>query len=117
MPTSKLALAKRAFVSVLLELARTYDVPTDVTRDSPDTVLLQAYKKVALKAHPDKGGSDIDQARLFAARDRWEEAKTNGAPRWLGASTKVCVLPSDLYVTVASLRECPKERSGRRGSG
>ena len=53
---SPLTLAKRAFVKVLLALAAAYRVTVRVTRDSADSAILTAYKKVALKAHPDKGG-------------------------------------------------------------
>ena len=38
MPASKKELAKRAFVSVLLELARSYNVAIDVTRDTADAI-------------------------------------------------------------------------------
>ena len=56
MPLSVRQRAKRAFVAVLLEVARLYAVPTAVNRDSPDAQVLAAYRKVILKAHPDKGG-------------------------------------------------------------
>ena len=41
---------------VLLELARLYGVAVAVNRDAADDVLLKAFRRVALKAHPDKGG-------------------------------------------------------------
>ncbi len=81
MPVSQKSLAKRAFVSVLLELARSYNVAIDVRRDTADVILSRAFRKVALRVHPDKGGSEADQKRLNDARDRWEEANVTGAPR------------------------------------
>ena len=56
MPSSALAVATRAFVTVLLLLARQYELALDINRDSPAERLLKAYKKVLLKTHPDKGG-------------------------------------------------------------
>ena len=56
MPHSTCDVATRAFVSVLLSLARTYDLCLAVNRDSAEDELLRAYKKLLLKAHPDKGG-------------------------------------------------------------
>ena len=57
---SPLQLAKRALVKVLLTLASKYGVALQVNRDSEDKVVLSAYKRVALKAHPDKGGTNED---------------------------------------------------------
>ena len=57
MPVSPVQAAKRAFVSVLLFVARHYGLALPVTWDATDDVLLSAFKKVALKAHPDEGGS------------------------------------------------------------
>lgn len=48
MPLSVRQRAKRAFVAVLLEVARLYAVPTAVNRDSPDAQVLAAYRKVIL---------------------------------------------------------------------
>ena len=68
MPASKLAAATRAFVSVLLALERAYDLALQVNRDSAHDAILRAYRKVLLKAHPDKGGSHADTLRLQAAK-------------------------------------------------
>ena len=57
MPLSLLQRAKRAFVSVLLKLALDYGVAADVNRDSDDKVILQSYRRVVKKVHPDKGGN------------------------------------------------------------
>ena len=80
MPCSPLTLAKRAFVKVLLALASSYGVAVQVNRDTADHAVLAAYKRVALKAHPDKGGTNEDFQKLHAAKENWERAKTNSAP-------------------------------------
>ena len=82
MAASSVQLAKRALVTLLLALAATYNVVVNVTRDSVDGDVLKAFKKVSLKAHPDKGGSPQDMQRLVGARDAWETAK-KAAPRYL----------------------------------
>ena len=58
---SALQLAKRALVTLLLALARQYNIVLALNRDSKDDVVLTALKKVARKVHPDKGGSGEDQ--------------------------------------------------------
>ena len=67
MPRRTLRQVTRAFVKVLLALARSYEVVLAVTRDSTAPELLKAYKKVVKKAHPDKGGIAADFRRLQAA--------------------------------------------------
>ena len=42
---------------VILTLAAFYTVHVAVTRESADEVVLTAFKRVSLRAHPDKGGS------------------------------------------------------------
>ena len=73
--TSSTQLAKRASVKVLLALASAYCFSLSVTRDSSDAVIRGAYKRVLLKVHPDKGGSNDDMRRLSHARDEWENAR------------------------------------------
>ena len=51
MPASKLGAATRAFVTVLLLLARSYDLALTVNRDSSPEQLVKAYRKVLLKVH------------------------------------------------------------------
>ena len=53
---SNYLLAKRAFISVLLSLARAYHLIVDVNRDSSDPQIQKAYRRVLLKVRPDKGG-------------------------------------------------------------
>ena len=60
----KAQLAKRAFVKLLLALAAVYGLVVNITRDSADTEIVSAFKRVARKAHPDKGGSNEDSQRL-----------------------------------------------------
>ena len=75
MATSKLAVATRAFVVVLLALARSYDLVLSVGRDSSPEALLKAYKKVLLKVHPDKGGNKADVQKLQPAKEAWDSAR------------------------------------------
>ena len=56
MPVSFVEVATRAFVKVLLALARSYKLALQVKRDSSPDQLVKAYRKVLWKAHPDKGG-------------------------------------------------------------
>ena len=75
MPVSRLGAATRAFVAVLLLLARRYELVLEVNRDSSAECVLKAYKKVLLKAHPDKGGRKQDAQTLQAAREEWEKVR------------------------------------------
>ena len=54
--SSKYLLAKRAFISILLSVARACHLIVDVNRDSSDPQVQKAYRRVLLKVHPDKGG-------------------------------------------------------------
>ena len=66
---------KRALVSVLLELIRVYGLTMSISRDSSDKMLAGAYRKVMLRAHPDKpGGSPHHAKRLNDAYDNWTQA-------------------------------------------
>ena len=61
--------AKRVFVSLLLTLARAYEIAVKINRESPDKDVKAAFRKVSLKVHPDKGGRSEDFAKLNAARE------------------------------------------------
>jgi len=36
---------------------------------------MRAFRRVALKAHPDKGGKKGDMQKLTAAKENWETAR------------------------------------------
>ena len=69
--------AKRALVVVLRSLAAVCSIMLEVNRDSPDDEVKKAFKRVAAKAHPDKGGATEDSQRLNAVRDAWLHAQKN----------------------------------------
>ena len=71
---SNLETAKRVLVTLLKSLVGIYSVVLGLTRESTNTQVKAAYKKVSLKAHPDQGGEAKHQAALHAARDTWEDA-------------------------------------------
>ena len=73
MPTSAVQVAKRAFVRVLLRLAQLYGVAIAVTRDSSDRQLEAAFRKLAVRVHPDKGGAAADFQVLNDARESWKD--------------------------------------------
>ena len=75
MGVSKLGLATRCLVKVLLLLARAYQVAINVNRDSSDKDILHAFRRVALNVHPDKGGTDAEFQRLQEAREKWDKAR------------------------------------------
>lgn len=75
MPSSKVAVATRAFVAVLLLLARRYKLVLEANRDSSVEQLTKAYRRVVLKAHPDKGGRKVDAQTLQAAKETWDKAR------------------------------------------
>ena len=79
--------AKRVFVSLLLTLARAYEIAVKINRESPDKDVKAAFRKVSLKVHPDKGGRSEDFAKLNAAREAWEEAKQPKTEQTADAST------------------------------
>ena len=74
MAASKIGLATRAFVAVLLALARRYELVLQVNRDSAADQLKKSYRKLLLKAHPDKGGRKADLQKLQAAKEEWDKA-------------------------------------------
>ena len=82
MSSSSLTQATRAFVKVLLTLAQVYELALTVNRDSSEKDLLKAYKRVALKAHPDKGGANKDFKMLRAAREKWEALREGRETSW-----------------------------------
>ena len=75
MPLSPYIVAKRASASVLLSLARLQSLVLNISRDSPNAALSNAFKKVSRHVHPDRGGAVADSQRLSVARDDWDEAR------------------------------------------
>ena len=73
--------AKRALVTLLLALARAYGVAAVVSRESADADVKKAFRQLARRVHPDKGGNPADAQRLNAARDAWEAAQRGGPQR------------------------------------
>jgi hypothetical protein len=105
MGCSKVTVVKRAFVKLLLSLASAYEVALQANRDSDDTVLLTAYKRVILKVHPDKGGRKKDFQNLQNAKEAWESARREfskqagrpGAPEDLAVSSTSGAAPAKGY--------------------
>ena len=60
---------------VLLTLAAFYTVQLTVTRESIDEEVLKAFKRISLKAHPDKGGRLEHCQLLNSAKDTWDAAR------------------------------------------
>ena len=80
MPVSVVQASKRLLVTLLLTLARRYHVTLTISRESDDKEVVKAFRKIVLKAHPDKGGSAGDAQKLNEARGAWEDAKKNSNP-------------------------------------
>ena len=47
-----------------------------MNRDTSDADVIKACGRVALKAHPDKGGGVADMQKLTDARATWDQART-----------------------------------------
>lgn len=79
---SPASLLKRALVSLLLSLASQYEVALKVNRDSPDQLVKAAFRKVILRAHPDKAtGSEEHTKKLNDAYGKWQDSlRKNGRP-------------------------------------
>ena len=65
--------AKRSLVTLLRQLGTRYNVVIAITRESTNKQVTQAFRKVCLKVHPDKGGNQADFQRLSAANDAWQD--------------------------------------------
>jgi hypothetical protein len=72
---SKVGVATRAFVVVLLALAKRYKLLLTVNRHSSTEQLVKAYRKLLLKAHPDKGGRKVDFQKLQQAKETWDAVR------------------------------------------
>lgn len=84
MPVAALQVAKRTLVSLLLSLARAYQILIQINRDSSDEDVKKAFRKVSVKVHPDKGGATADFQRLNEARAAWLEAAGRSEDRSKG---------------------------------
>ena len=88
MAVTLVQLAKRAFVRVLLAFAAQYVVPVTVNRESNDKDVMAAFRAVAKRAHPDKGGNTQDTP----ARPPQTPVKHPLLPAW-----HVCCLPPGTF--------------------
>lgn len=75
MPVSPTQQAKRSLVKVLVTLAALYGVVLHLSRDAPDEEVKRAFRRMSIKAHPDKGGSVEHAQELNGAREAWEKSK------------------------------------------
>ena len=50
-----------------------------MNRDSPPEQVLNAYRKVLLKVHPDKGGKKADTQKLQEVKEAWDKARKGSA--------------------------------------
>ena len=97
--------AKRALVKVLLALVAKYFVGLTLNRDSSDGVVRAGYKRILLKAHPDKGGDKADVQMLQEAKERWEqEQQRRGRPKERPESPREPANPSAVVVTSSKKR-------------
>ena len=69
--------AKRVLVSLLKTLAAAYGLTIGLARESSDTDVRSAYRKLSRKTHPDRGGKAEDQVALNSAFSAWEDALKN----------------------------------------
>ena len=95
-------LLKRALVTILLELARVYALDLGLSRDSPDPNVKKAFRRVILRAHPDKaGGSEAASKKLTAAWSQWLEAgRSKGKPgRTKNTSATGALVPNVLCLS------------------
>ena len=74
MPVSPALAARRALVKVIRRLAKKHKLKLDLAKDAQvtDAQVLSAYKRLAMKCHPDKGGRTAHMQELQAAKDEWD---------------------------------------------
>ena len=74
---------KRALVTLLLELARLYGLTLSLNRDSQDDVVKLGFRRVMLRAHPDKsGGSEAATPYPFPFSWCSANARARGLPKY-----------------------------------
>ena len=71
MALSGVAAATRAFVTLLLFLANRYHLVLHISRDSSADELSKAFRKVMVKAHPDKGAARSTPKSSGCGRQIW----------------------------------------------
>ena len=71
-----------------MELAGLYGLVLNVNRDSDDTLVTSACRRLARKVHPDKGGSTQHAQRLLNAKDVWEQARKAARSRGRRATAR-----------------------------
>ncbi len=76
---SRVAVATRTFVAVLLALARLFEVLLQVNRDSSAEQLVQP--EILFKTHPDEGGRKVEFDKLQKAKETWDEARKGATPQ------------------------------------
>ena len=79
---SPASVLKRALVSLLLSIAQQYELGLKINRDSPDDDVRKSFRRVILRAHPDKpGGSEKAARQLNEAYGNWQaSARAKGRP-------------------------------------
>ena len=83
-------LLKRALVSLLLELAHAYSLTLRLNRDSDEDEIKRGFRKVILRAHPDKqGGSEASTKRLTVAWEKWNQARMKPTDIYKNFKTKI----------------------------
>ena len=106
MPVSVIQAAKRFLVNLLLTFARHYQVTLTISRESEDKDVVRAFKKMILKAHPDKGGREGDAQKLNTAREAWDNGKKSSNPRPQPATTPSA---DDLTISLAHSPQTAKQ--------
>ena len=76
---SELDAAKRELVKLLECLALKYGLRLQLDRESANKEVEKAFRRVALRVHPDKGGHQADFQKLSAVNDAWKDLLKNRA--------------------------------------
>ena len=61
MVASAVQVAKRALLATMRAVAVAFGMPMPCNRDSPDTDVVKTFRKLTLRAHPDKPGGGSGQ--------------------------------------------------------
>ena len=82
-------------------MAQAYEIALQVNRDSTQAEVLQAYRQVAKRAHPDKGGRKRDFQRLQSSKEAWDAARKAqpgpGRPSPAAAASTGAIVVSGLW--------------------